>query len=93
MTALRSLGFGYCAEYIQQTAKILVETHGASIPSGQSGEGAEVWLSSFRNLDVDTAWSELLKFTGVGRKVADCVLLMSLDKVRTDFPILRHCEN
>jgi N-glycosylase/DNA lyase len=32
-------------------------------------------------MSTEDAREELLKFVGVGRKVADCVLLMSLDKV------------
>jgi len=36
---------------------------------------------TLRDLDTSEAREELLKFIGVGRKVADCILLMSLDKV------------
>ncbi|KAL0581541.1 8-oxoguanine glycosylase ogg1 [Marasmius crinis-equi] len=68
---LRSLGFGYRAEFIQKTATMLVDTH---------GDDAEKWLMSLRESSTDDARSELLKFMGVGRKVADCILLMSLDK-------------
>ncbi|KAJ7632708.1 DNA glycosylase [Roridomyces roridus] len=70
-STLRGLGFGYRADFIQRTAKMLVDTH---------GEGAEKFLASLRDADTATAREELLKFVGVGRKVADCVLLMSLDK-------------
>ena len=77
---LRSLGFGYRAEYIQRTAQMLVEAHGTQI-SG-SFEGSELWLRDLRHQSTPDARQELLKFMGVGRKVADCVLLMSLDKVR-----------
>lgn len=73
-TILRSLGFGYRAEFIQKTAQMLVDAH------PKPGE-AEKWLMSLRDLDTQTARNELLKFMGVGRKVADCILLMSLDKV------------
>lgn len=73
-TVLRSLGFGYRAEYIQRTAQMLVEAHGE--------QGAEHFLTSLRQRSTSEAREELLKFMGVGRKVADCVLLMSLDKVR-----------
>ncbi|KAG7447921.1 DNA glycosylase [Guyanagaster necrorhizus] len=74
---LRSLGFGYRAEYIQKTAKMLVDVHG-TIEEGR--EPSELWLESLRGLATAEARTELLKFIGVGRKVADCVLLMSLDK-------------
>ncbi|KAF5373836.1 hypothetical protein D9758_000640 [Tetrapyrgos nigripes] len=68
---LRSLGFGYRADFIQKTAQMLVESHGTA---------AEKWLMDLRNEPTEKAREELLKFMGVGRKVADCVLLMSLDK-------------
>ncbi|KAF8212141.1 DNA glycosylase [Mycena galopus ATCC 62051] len=70
---LRDLGFGYRAKFIQRTAQMLVETHG-------SGDEAQKFLAGLRNASTDDARQELLKFMGVGRKVADCVLLMSLDK-------------
>ncbi|KAJ7109466.1 DNA glycosylase [Mycena epipterygia] len=70
---LRGLGFGYRADFIQRTAKMLVETHG-------TGDSAEQFLASLRSASTENAREELLKFVGVGRKVADCVLLMSLDK-------------
>lgn len=78
---LRHLGFGYRADYIQRTAQMLVEAHGASLEPNFL-EPSELWLRSLRQLSTADARQELLKFIGVGRKVADCVLLMSLDKVR-----------
>ncbi|KAJ3744792.1 DNA glycosylase [Lentinula detonsa] len=77
---LRSLGFGYRAEFIHRTAKMLVETHGDSIQPQDSDEPSEQWLRTLRDISTEDARAELLKFVGVGRKVADCVLLMSLDK-------------
>ena len=53
---------------------MLVEAHGE--------QGAEHFLGSLRQKSTNEAREELLKFMGVGRKVADCVLLMSLDKVQ-----------
>ena len=76
---LRSLGFGYRAEYVQRTAQMLVEAHGE--------HGAEEFMHRLRRRPTDEARDELLKFVGVGRKVADCVLLMSLDKV----PMVSSC--
>ncbi|KAJ6596983.1 DNA glycosylase [Mycena vulgaris] len=67
---LRALGFGYRAGFIERTAKMLVETH----------DSPEKFLASLRSVSTENAREELLKFVGVGRKVADCVLLMSLDK-------------
>ncbi|THU87254.1 DNA glycosylase [Dendrothele bispora CBS 962.96] len=77
---LRSLGFGYRADFIQKTARLLVDTHGT---------GSETWLMNLREETTEKAREELLKFMGVGRKVADCVLLMSLDK-REVIPVDTH---
>ncbi|KAF9265482.1 DNA glycosylase [Marasmius fiardii PR-910] len=68
---LRALGFGYRAEFIQKTAHMLIDTH---------GNNSERWLLNLRQSTTEHARGELLKFMGVGRKVADCILLMSLDK-------------
>ena len=72
---LRGLGFGYRAEYIQKTAAMLLKSHG-------SDESVHMWLESLRRTSTAESRTELLKLVGVGRKVADCILLMSLDKVR-----------
>ena len=87
---LRSLSFGYRAEYIQRTAKMLVDTHGLGrpLPQNDFSEASEIWLKQLRNFSTSAAREELLKFVGVGRKVADCILLMSLDKVCSEIPIL-----
>jgi N-glycosylase/DNA lyase len=78
---LRCLGFGYRADFIQRTAKMVVDANNSLSNLSEGGEPAEAWLKTLRRLDTDTAREELMKFVGVGRKVADCVLLMSLDKV------------
>lgn len=78
---LRGLGFGYRAEFIQKTAKFLVDTHGSNTSLDDPSEDSERWLRSLRDVTTVEAREELLKLTGVGRKVADCILLMSLDKV------------
>ncbi|KAI0034012.1 DNA glycosylase [Vararia minispora EC-137] len=76
---LRSLGFGYRADYIQKTAAMLVDARSASL-SWSGVEAPEEWLKALRKASTMDARNELLKLFGVGRKVADCVLLMSLDK-------------
>lgn len=85
---LRSLGFGYRADFIQRTAKMLVDEHNVSVTMDSSVHGvieaAEKWLMTLRDLDTPKAREELLRFVGVGRKVADCILLMSLNKVASD---------
>jgi len=89
---LRALGFGYRADFIQKTAKMLSErdigpSSSALPPAFYAGrEPAEVWLAGLRKEQTAAARGELIKLMGVGRKVADCVLLMSLDKVRLLVP-------
>ncbi|KAI9327086.1 DNA glycosylase [Obelidium mucronatum] len=67
---LRELGFGYRAAYIAKTAKLLKEKEG----------GGSEWLHSLRTVEYDQAKESLLELMGIGPKVADCILLMSLDK-------------
>ncbi|KAJ1310451.1 hypothetical protein OPQ81_007184 [Rhizoctonia solani] len=67
---LRGLGFGYRAKYIQKTAAMLCEKH----------EDPMKTLLELRQLSTSEARARLLEFHGVGPKVADCILLMSLDK-------------
>jgi N-glycosylase/DNA lyase len=89
---LRSLGFGYRAPFIQRTAEMLTTEH-PDTPEpgtaeedgeagGEAGSAAERFLLGMREWETEKAREELLRYLGVGRKVADCVLLMSLDKVR-----------
>ena len=80
VATLRSLGFGYRADFIQKTAKMLGDTYDVG-PSSEGQEGPQRWLYTLRNMTTVDARQELLKLMGVGRKVADCILLMSLDKV------------
>lgn len=47
------------------------------------------WLDSLREASYDEARLELLKINGVGMKIADCVLLFSLDKDEA-FPVDTH---
>ncbi len=60
---------------------MLVEAHGVTQNPKTQMEPSEEWLTTLRTLSTTEARVELLKFVGVGRKVADCILLMSLDKV------------
>ena len=65
---LRRLGLGYRAEYIVKTVAML------------STEGALDMLYNLRKeTDVNKARNFLMTLQGVGRKVADCVCLYSLD--------------
>ena len=65
---LRDLSFGYRAKYIQQSAKFILAQGGAD------------WLLSLRSLPYEEAREAVTELPGVGPKVADCVLLMSLDQ-------------
>lgn len=63
---LRDLSFGYRAKYIHKTAQMV---------SSQNQD-----LFKIRDLPYEEAHAELIKFVGVGPKVADCICLMSMDK-------------
>jgi N-glycosylase/DNA lyase len=67
---------------------MLVNTHGSSALPTDPTEASEKWLMTLRSKSAAEAREELLKFVGVGRKVADCVLLMSLDKVNSSISYL-----
>jgi N-glycosylase/DNA lyase len=60
---LRDCKMGFRAPYLLETAKIL--------------ERGEIRLENLAQLSVNDAREELLKFPGVGKKIADCVLLFA----------------
>jgi N-glycosylase/DNA lyase len=64
---LRDLGLGYRAGYIVKTVALL------------EGDGVERLFQLRGEKDVSEARNFLMCLTGVGRKVADCVCLYSLD--------------
>lgn len=65
---LRDMGLGYRADYIVKTRDLLMEF------------GGKEFLMDLRTKDAETVQEELIKFRGIGRKVADCVALFSLDQ-------------
>ncbi len=69
---LRECSLGFRAKYVKATAQKIVDE--------------QFDLNSLRQLSYLEARSKLLEFMGVGLKVADCVLLFSLDKTEA-FPI------
>jgi N-glycosylase/DNA lyase len=71
---LRELGLGFRAKYL----------HCASIAIAEGS----LDLGELRNLDYWDAKIELMKLSGIGPKIADCVLIFSLDKLEA-FPIDR----
>jgi N-glycosylase/DNA lyase len=69
---LQECGLGYRAKYVQATAKKIHDEN--------------TNLEDFMNLPYLQAREKLLEFSGVGLKVADCVLLFSLRKLEA-FPV------
>jgi len=69
---LRKCGVGYRDAYIHKTTKAILEK--------------QVDLDLIQNMDLEDARTELKKLTGVGDKVADCILLFSCKKT-TAFPV------
>jgi N-glycosylase/DNA lyase len=71
---LRSLGLGFRAPYLLKTAQNLVS--------------GEFDFSEMRRQNIDKVRADLQTLPGIGPKVADCVLLYSLDRLDA-FPIDR----
>ena len=69
---LRECGLGYRAKYLKATAKKIQDEN--------------IDLGALKNLPYLEARKVLLEFAGVGLKVADCVLLFSLEKMDA-FPV------
>ena len=74
---LRELGLGYRADYVESTAR--------SVAAGV------VDLASLREAPYETALEALMSLDGVGDKVANCVMLFSLDKPEA-FPVDTHID-
>ena len=69
---VRKCKLGFRAERVLETSKII--------------SNRKLDLAALRQLDYEKAKSELLRLPGVGHKVADCVLLFSLDRLQA-FPV------
>jgi len=69
---LRACGLGFRAERVLEVAKKV--------------ESGKLHLESLKNVDYSEAKRMLLQLPGVGDKVADCVLLFSLEKLEA-FPV------
>ena len=66
---LRSMGLGYRAKYITETRDLLVKC------------GGNDYLLDLRTeTDGQVVQENLIQFSGIGRKVADCIALFSLDQ-------------
>jgi N-glycosylase/DNA lyase len=75
--SLATCGLGYRAKYVQATSKRIFEK--------------DFELETLRQLPYEKAKNQLCSLTGVGPKVADCVLLFSLGKTEA-FPVDRWVE-
>eukprot|EP01118_Nematostelium_gracile_P012670 TRINITY_DN465_c0_g1_i1.p1 TRINITY_DN465_c0_g1~~TRINITY_DN465_c0_g1_i1.p1 ORF type:complete len:378 (-),score=80.47 TRINITY_DN465_c0_g1_i1:13-1146(-) len=64
---LRDIGFGYRAKYIVQSAQQVIE------------KGPD-WFDNLRKMEREKVQQELIQLMGVGKKVADCIALFSMDK-------------
>lgn len=72
---LRKNGFGYRAKYIVQTARMLAAR-------AEKGDvSVATLLDGWRALDRADVAKELVAFAGIGRKVAGCIALFSLDQL------------
>ena len=69
---LRELGLGFRAKYVAAAAKRV--------------DAGEIDLFSLREASYQDALDALIEFAGVGDKIANCVMLFSLDK-REAFPV------
>lgn len=80
---LRKLSFGYRAKFIHQAAVHIKKNHGET--------NGEEWLYSMRNAEnsYELVHQELTKIPGIGKKVADCICLMSMDKLEA-IPVDTH---
>jgi len=71
-SGLRECGLGYRAKYVQLTARKIFDE--------------KIDLNTMKDMSYLEARKKLLEFYGVGLKVADCVLLFSLEKFEA-FPV------
>lgn len=65
-------GFGYRAEYVRKTVQTIVDQ--------------KIDMQLLKDSDYSKSKQEILKLSGVGEKIADCILLFSFDKVEA-FPM------
>jgi N-glycosylase/DNA lyase len=89
---LREMGFGYRARYIVTAAQQILkkETEMKTLKNnGKEIENGLSWLLHLRNIPHIDAQKELVSLMGIGKKVADCICLFSLDKLNV-IPVDTH---
>jgi N-glycosylase/DNA lyase len=69
---LRKCGMGFRAPYLAETARLVA--------------GGAIVLAGLRHLPLSSAREALMQLPGVGRKIADCVLLFGVGHVAA-FPV------
>ena len=69
---LLQCGLGYRATYVQNTMKAILNQ--------------EIDMKMIENTDYTQSKQEIMKLSGVGEKIADCILLFAFDKLEA-FPI------
>ena len=89
---LRGLGLGYRAAYIEKTAKLVYEASLLKIEkekralTPEERESLSYDLTYISDLPEEECLKALMRFPGVGMKVADCVMLFSMGKTGA-FPV------
>lgn len=79
---LRELGFGYRAPFIIKTAQQLQALGGAEYLHSLRDQGIQSQSEVQSSGPFDSGYQDqLMVFAGVGRKVADCVALFSLERL------------
>lgn len=84
--ALRDDGFGYRAKFLSSSAKAL------ALHAKAKDTNVRDMLLSWRDLDRLEVTKLLTRYPGVGRKVAGCIALTSLDKLG-EIPVDTHVWN
>lgn len=74
---LRELKLGYRSKYICQTAKMIA--------------GGEINLDALKEMEYMKARTELMRLSGIGGKVADCICLFALHQMDA-FPVDTHIK-
>ena len=74
---LRELKLGYRSKYICQTAKMIA--------------GGEIDLDALKEMEYTGARTELMRLSGIGGKVADCICLFALHQMDA-FPVDTHIK-